>query len=308
MEHSSHCLPSPFAKSSITKNDYILLARRFPIYVGDYIEPSGQTAGDGVSHVHLEPGMSIRVWDNDVQGGMYGTITKVLDTERVITQLPDGTIRALFNGGEGGLDGSSGEAGDLHNPVLEQYRNLRNPEDWPRSQISESPPQPWSALDVAAEMHGPGSRRISLGPVSDEVPPPELEEGWSLVQRWRGIIQGDSSDYNDDILGSNIRGHSYVVFKEGSKVTAYESAQSYGFRTPIIVWEDIDHMARHRYYTVSVQSMPGQSSSPDFAKAIAPGKFRTWVTAAKLPCITFTACFLLETWNPGAVDFDQQEG
>jgi len=306
LEHSSHCLPSPFAKSSITKNDYILLARRFPIYVGDYIEPSGQTAGDGVSKIQLEPGMSIRVWDNDVQGGVYGTITEVLDTERAITQLPDGTIRALFNGGEGGLDGSSG---DLHDPVLEQYRILRNPEDWPRSQISEDPPRPWSSLDVAEEMHGPGQRRVSQGPVSDEIPPPELEEGWSLVQRWRNLIQGDSNDYTDDILGNDIRGHSYVVFKEGAKVTVYESAQSYGFRTPTIVWEDIGD--RHRGYTVAVQSMPGKSCNgcapPDFAKVIGSGKFRTWVDGARLPCVTFTACFLLETWNPDVVDLDQQE-
>lgn len=111
LEHSSHCLPSPFAKSRITKNDYILLARRYPIYVGKYIDPAtGQEVGDGPAAIHLEPGMSIRVRDNDVQGGMYGTITEILDTERVITQLPDGTIRALFNGGEGGLGGPGGPA------------------------------------------------------------------------------------------------------------------------------------------------------------------------------------------------------
>jgi hypothetical protein len=109
LDHSSHCLPSPFAKVGMKKNDYILLARRFPIYVGGYCDETGMNSEDGTPSI-LSPGDALRVVDNDVQGGMYGTIIEQLDAGMVKMQFRDSELRDLFGGGEGGAGGPGGPA------------------------------------------------------------------------------------------------------------------------------------------------------------------------------------------------------
>ena len=103
MDHSAHCLPNPFEQRTISKKEYIRMAKRFPIYVGGYLNAEGNdTVGNGLSPGFIGPGSALRVRDNDVQGGMHGTILEHIDTAHVKTQFVDGDLRGLFNGAEAG--------------------------------------------------------------------------------------------------------------------------------------------------------------------------------------------------------------
>ena len=105
LDHSSHCLPNPFTSGrSISKNDYFRLAKKFPIYVGGYVDAAGGAAEASVEVPgKIGPGTGLVVMDNDVQGGMYGTIIEQLETGLTATQFVDGPLRDLFNGAEGSV-------------------------------------------------------------------------------------------------------------------------------------------------------------------------------------------------------------
>jgi len=104
MEHAAHCLPNPFDQKSISKADYVRLAKRFPIYVGGYLDENGRdlVSANEQSMGFISPGTALRVRDNDVQGGMYGTVLDQLDTGKVQTQFVQGDLKSLFDGSEGG--------------------------------------------------------------------------------------------------------------------------------------------------------------------------------------------------------------
>ena len=111
LEHSSHCIPDPFSVTGISKTDFIIQARRYPIYVGGYINPDTNQPDDSMAFPEpLRPGTAIVVRDNDVQGGMHGTIMSILETPNTDTQFRAGPIRELAFAGGTLVDANSSAA------------------------------------------------------------------------------------------------------------------------------------------------------------------------------------------------------
>ena len=83
LDHSSHCLPNILEMSNLTAEEYLHLAKKYPIYVGDYEDRAG------VTMANIRRGSAVRVRDNDVQGGVYGSIM-----ERVLSMVCSQTAQS----------------------------------------------------------------------------------------------------------------------------------------------------------------------------------------------------------------------
>ena len=111
LEHSSHCIPDPFAKSGISKTEFIMSAKKYPVYVGGYLDPATNQPEESLAFPEpLRVGTSIAVVDNDVQGGVYGTIVALLETSNTDTQFRAGPIRSINFGGGAPVDTRSSTA------------------------------------------------------------------------------------------------------------------------------------------------------------------------------------------------------
>ena len=299
MEHAAHCLPNPFEQDPISKSDYVRLAKRYPIYVGGYLAANGR---DPISSNDLfvgmiQPGTALRVRDNDVQGGMHGTILQQLDTGDVETQFRSGDLRGLFDGSEGAL-GSSADYG----PVTDQYQAL-DTTFWELANVIDVS-QPWSALDAAESLVGPNGERGYVTNVQSVSPVPELAVGWNVVQRWTGLNLGSGPSADDDSVDvGRSAGHTYLAHKaEAGTVTVVQSSKTTGYRNQNLEWGGTVASGDVTGYSVMVS--PIALSSDAGMSLLGTTEFAAWVSDNKLPCCTFVACFLQEASEPGRVDFN----
>ena len=97
LSHSSHNLPNPFLQENLSVDEYFFLAKKYPIYVGDYIHgDSNASVGPSLMASSLSPGTPIVVRDNDVQGGVFGSIMSVRSFGAVDIQFAAPDLRTLF--------------------------------------------------------------------------------------------------------------------------------------------------------------------------------------------------------------------
>jgi hypothetical protein len=84
--HSTGFLKNPFREAK-SKEEFLLWSTKFPIYVGDYAD-----SGPG-SDVGPLPGTHLRVRDNSVQGGTYGSIIDIYNSKynQISSQFVAGT-------------------------------------------------------------------------------------------------------------------------------------------------------------------------------------------------------------------------
>jgi len=299
LEHPSHCIPNIFKRRNLTKAKYLREARRFPIYVGGYVDESGadEVSVDDMLSGHVKAGTALRVRDNDVQGGMYGTILQRLDTGDVETQFIESDLRSMFDGSEGPL----GEAGGL-DPVTEQYRD-QDPEWWELANIIDSS-QPFSANDAAETLAGSNGDRRYVPNVQEASPVPELSVGWNVIQRWSRLNLGSGPTADDDSVDpGKSTGHTYLAhLDEAGTVTVVQSSKSLGYRNQILEWGGTVASGDVTGYAVMVS--PIALSSDAGMSLLGMTSFAAWVSDNKLPCCTFVACFLREAIAPGLVSFD----
>ena len=93
LEHSSHCMPNPLEIPNITAEQYLFWSKKYPIYVGDFIEDNSEEVG---GQGRVTRGSAIRVRDNDVQGGIYGSIMEVMNTPLTMPEFGQGPLHDLF--------------------------------------------------------------------------------------------------------------------------------------------------------------------------------------------------------------------
>jgi hypothetical protein len=295
-------LPDPLLAK--TREEYFTISKLYPVYVGEYIDAGSNTPeGTNLPGSNILPGQPLMLVDNDVQGGVYGSILMKIP-------LPDGMprmqfapseIRALFTGGEGGVITS----GPLDDYVLEQYR-LQDPNFWILANVIDSS-QPWSALDAAQSVLGasaPFGESEIVPSVSEDSPVPELLPGWNVVQRWAKLKLGSNvTDANDDSVDSSSKGHTYLVHKsETGTVTVVQSSKTRGYRQNVSSWGGTNAGGVDATgYSVGVQSL---SLANQEGFDVITGEFKSWASSSNLPCCTFVAAFLREASNPGVVSFE----
>jgi hypothetical protein len=294
--------PDPLLAKS--REEYYALSKLYPVYVGEYIDEGGNhPEASNMMGENLMPGSPLLLVDNDVQGGVYGSIIMKFP-------LPDGMppmqfapaeIRALFSGGEGPI-----VSGPLDDHVLEQYR-LQDPSFWTQANIIDSS-QPWSALDSARNILGaepPFDFYDSVASVSESAPVPELYAGWSVVQRWSKLNLGTNTSRIDDdsVIPGKSKGHTYLVHKNSSgQVTVVQSSKSLGYRRNVSSWGGTDAGGFDATgYSVGVQPL---RLADQEGFDVLTGEFNSWASANNLPCCTFVAAFLREASSPGEVSFE----
>ncbi len=118
LEHSSHCMPNPLEISNITAEEYFFWSKKYPIYVGDFIEDNSEEVG---GQGRITRGTSIRVRDNDVQGGVYGNIVEVLNTPFVRPTFGGGPLNSLFADGSEPINADGGDQSDQPNPFIDPF-------------------------------------------------------------------------------------------------------------------------------------------------------------------------------------------
>ena len=116
LEHSSHCMPNPLDIPNITAEQYYFWSKKYPIYVGDFIEDNSEEVG---GQGRITRGSAIRVRDNDVQGGVYGNIMEVLNTPFEMPTFGSGPINGMFSDGSEPINANGGDQSEQPNSFID---------------------------------------------------------------------------------------------------------------------------------------------------------------------------------------------
>lgn len=114
------------------------------------------------------------------------------------------------------------------------YSRLPGNLQWWRDMNVWDGERPWSAVDRARDsVSSTGFSRFDTR-VKDLAPP--LDDGWTLVQRWRGLDGQETQSPDDDSFVNGASGHTYLVFKSGTSVRVVQSSVSKGYRDSTGTW------------------------------------------------------------------------
>ena len=93
--------------------------------------------------------------------------------------------------------------------------------------------RPWSVLGATRRVSE--TCRMYFDTNVKRLAPP-LPEGWSVVQRWRGLNGASTPDPSDDMFVPGASGHTYLAHRDGDVVRIVQSSASRGLRDTLGTW------------------------------------------------------------------------